>query len=808
MSDPVIKVFISFSSPDSLAGTDDSDVKKWAYSFRDRIHKLSGYSLEEIYLYPLARLTAEISAEIERDLQTAEHLICIVSDEYLESEWCVREFSLFTSRPPTNRSEPLFVFTPFLRGRADDLSLRIKQGIELMENKSPQFTKTLKPFAEAVWAKSIREADRNKRSLDLRRNDGPFQEKQLAEFLRRPRTHSLLDYAALSAYCLGADRYLSGGWGFSVAQVDEHGQGDDEFALPNSSHALNVIILRALRSFFIDSEIDELIEERRDALDAKGPQRNPFQTVQDRLPLFARLLACMAVDLAGEGELKDHAKNAFDALKGFDSSSRWTLALENGLDTEEYHVALLVCLSKAKEIKEAKNRRYWRLLEDAVSAHLDHLQDFKEMARGAIKNSDLFELLGAYPDSNRAFSPKEAARASIRWLMLGECEAGRELQRERLVRRPSSASLTKRIQDGITKRDTTVITMATVASLTAISPDASDSADIPASAKVALDVLYNDLFLAIDATTIVPTLNAVAWAAIILMAARECKFSASDKEVLRSCWKRGRELRKNRLDAISTLAGKADGFDKEKFDKERLETNILSLHASDASWLLDCLPRFERSLVVEASPEYRTQEFTGLLRNAKFWGPRPPVDENQPLDESQPPPISTQSLGGVLRVQENKQVELDSPGYRKMFLEPFTAITGINVRNLNGIKREFGGLDDKLVQFMGEIVVEEVYIPSPTCYIRDEEKTFAQRTNEITKALLEAKDVANGMDDLLWVKRGGKKDGHRWIHRSAIVQEPRSHGGSRVISWRFVEMSDVAKKLIVAEKLISDATAV
>jgi hypothetical protein len=806
MSDPVIKIFISFSFQEFLANSENRKLKDWAADFKSRLPKLTGYSGEEIYLYPDARLGADIPAEVRRSLETAEHFICIISDQYLQSPWCVDEFRLFTSRPATDRAKPLFVFTPFLVERAysnvDIFKRTIKQGIEWMEDKNSEFSTKLKPFAESEWAKSITEAHSkhgSKRSLDLRNDDWRSAARPLSEYLRRPRTEFLLDYAAISAYCLGADRYLSGGWGFSVPQVDEHQQGDNDIAVPNSSHALNAVILRALHCFFTntDSEIVEQIGERQDAFDAKGLLRNPFQAVQDRLPLFARLLACMAVDQAGEGDLQEHAKVAFGALEGFDFSSRWTLALDKGLHTEEYYVALLVCLSKAKEMKDANNRRYWPKLEASVSPHLGSLKTVKKLAEGAIEDSDLFEMLDAGPNSELTGTLEEAARASIRWLMLGECHDGRDLLRARVASKQFPRErLAGRIQDGITKCDAAVITMATVASLTAIPPDVSDPADIPGSAKFVLDVLYSYLFKAIDGAMVVPTLNAVAWAAIILIAAHESKFSASDKELLRNCWERGRALRQNRLEAISTLAQKADEFDRAKLDEK-----IHSLIASDASWCLDCLPRFERSLVVEASPEYRAQEFTQLLHDATFWGQR--------IIGNPPPLTSSQSLGGVLRVGlENKQVELDSPGYRKMFLEPFTALTGINVRNLNGIKREFGGLDDTLVKFMGEIVVRKVYIPSANGYIWDAQTTFEQRTNEIIEALFEAEDVANGMDDLLLVKRGKGPEEFRWIHRSAIVQGPRRQGGSRLISWRFVEMSPVAEKMTSdakAEEMTSDA---
>jgi hypothetical protein len=151
---------------------------------------------------------------------------------------------------------------------------------------------------------------------------------------------------------------------------------------------------------------------------------------------------------------------------------------------------------------------------------------------------------------------------------------------------------------------------------------------------------------------------------------------------------------------------------------------------------------------------------------------------------------------------DSGRVEIETPGYHKLFLEPFRDLTGMDVVNLSTISREFGDRDKTLVDIMGKMVVAETYASGADGTLRMLD--FIERTQEITD-MLKAQDIDDGygMEDLIKLRAG--KDGTRWVHRTAILQRPRA--GKRTIAWRFAQVPNQIAEMCVREGMPEERSA-
>lgn len=798
------KIFISCSGEIESA-------EAWIKRFKSRVCELSRYESDEVYYFKSwenAPLNAKFRTEVQEGLDSADHLICLVSDQYLESVCCLEELWHYLSRIDEQKSDPIFVFTPFLNKDSYEKLAEFKKHIRLGVNKMKGSARRLfeeKPskLAEQQWTARLVDARQNARHVKLRSDDDwPYAESLLKPVLIRPKIRSLLDYAALSAYCLGADRYKSGGWGFSLAEVYSYDSEDGE-ELPKGSYGLNVVVLRALSNFLSDPELNV---ERNEVFGAKAPEkssfqagRNPFQAVKDRLPYFARLLACLEKADAALGFLDRNATDAHDSLAGSEPESRWTL--ENfGIAhrSDEYHVAVLACLSIAKDILEDRKGGLVQstLAETPLPENFENLEIFRDLAMKAIKRNDLFELLRKNSDAHQPADPGQATRASTIWLMLAGCSVGVELLSEHIGQSTSLAKkevqLIEGIRDSINQpnhEECLTMSLAACAAITAC------DGKFP---ERVMNVIYENLFESSEGVRRVPGLNCVAWAAILLITFHEAKLIVKP-EISKQLWKFGLDLRKEMLTAVTQYWKDAerlsDSNDRTSEIKKNLEAKKRSLLEEHACWWVKNAPTCSRGKGTVKG--HHATAFVDGLVSASFWGSAPAAK----AENSQPA-----ALSGVLRVNlKDSRIQLDSPGYSRIFLHPFSVITGMKVYNLNGIRRQFGEFDAELVRIMGETVVEEVFVRSGNGYVSIGRK-FIEQTNKITadlrgitEKLKLSEEPESGIDDLLKVLREDGKD-TRWIHRSAIVQRPRRPNAEPVISWRFVEMPSITAALVVGAK--------
>ncbi len=803
MSEAATRVFISFSLPKS--GPSRMGLFKWVGELRDYILDKAGYRKEHIYFYPDAARGDDIREDISTQIASAEHLVCVVSNDYLSSTWCLDEMYRFAERADERRSNPIYVFSPFLDKTPfqdkDKFANDIRLGIQSMEDaKGPLFTPDLRKWAFDYWMPNLEAALTTKRDrIDFRSTPwDPVSEKLFVEALTPPRSRSLWDYASIAAYCIGADRYKTGGWGFSLEQLSSSDETEEEIS--HGACGTNLVVLNALSQFSDKKTVKpELLAIFSDLLTNKRERfrRNAFRATTDRLPYFAGLLACLqSPEFVGE-VICLYAQAAHDSLAGVAATSRWTLAQlqrdpkDRDPKEKEYHTAALACLSHVKEIRDdAALASSWSLIfENAkLENDLQYLNDFIHCVSDALgdEKNNLLQLL--CEGVGRYGSPQYnlAARICTMWLVLANCQDGRILLAQHisssLRQKAVKDSLERVTRDAIARFDPAVVSLV----LTALSAATTCFESLPQVLGKIWKNLWEDLFPRVESYVAVPKLSAVAWASIILFAAsKEGGAPNGEKKTWQEMFERGRKLREARLQAVLDLTKNHERL------KMELEDRTQSILETDAAWWTEHAAIYVRgSGESREEHQYKFVEAMKPGRGAKFWGGETPIAEGP----GQP------RLGGFLRVNmSTRRVEMDSPGYRHIFLYPFSCITGMHVLDLDGIRREFGD-DTELVKLMGKTVVASVFVPSPKGdgYTR-EKCNFEERTNNVMNELENSwkmDEPQMSMDDLLVVRRGLGED-TRWIHRSAIIQPARRASDELVISWRFVEMLSVVERLVV-----------
>jgi hypothetical protein len=788
MAKPPTKIFISFAGKALIP---------WVKDFRDRLCKDFGYEREEVYLYTephTAPEGASIDPEVAEQLRITEHLVCVISDEYLRSPWCLKEYWHYIQREDRkNGEETIYVITQFLGKLVYTTEAKLKHRIsgaveELKKNKKGDpLPEPILTFATQEWPDILFKGlytNRNVRLLAENWGDWPTALGLLRTKLIRPRTRGLLDYAALSAYCLGADRYRNGGWGFSLPEEVSRYDDEDGYELPNGPYGLNAVILRALAPIW---ERAEFTKECNRLFQSTGI-RSTFQSAQDRLPDFAGLLACLENPEKALGSLAEEAKTAHTLLNGLDSQSRWTLAnLDAAFASPLYLAMVLSCLSKATEISNS-NEEYGELLERAGLVNdFKKIQDFKNWVERIIREAqnNSFELLLHAETVNAGKKDLvEFIRAAILWLILGGCLEGQQVLSQVLLSYVNrEEQILTYLRNGIRSKDDWEKNMFITVSLALCAATWNCHGSFPSKIQT---LLYDELFQKIRPSRIVPKLNCAGWSAILLIAFNDAQqILISNLALLKQLWSYGVSLRSERLEVVGEDT-------KAEFLKELLRNLKMNSLQEHAAWWVNNIPFLPRG--ARLSAEEQQKDFIEALASATFWGPK--------LNISDSP---SRTLSGVLLVniskngtRTNTRILLDSEGYRRMFLHPFSLITEMNVLNLHDIRGEFGDDDKELVRIMGETVVLETFV-------RAEEKNgyvpceagFITRTQQITDALTGAKwPLENGMDDILKVRTGPNTEETRWIYRSAVLQA-REGSPERIMAWRFVEMPSIVERLIL-----------
>lgn len=765
------KVFISVS----INSKHESAQTKieWANGFRREICRIGNYDSEEVYIYTdfnVAPLNAEITPEILEKLKQANYLFCLLSEEYLSSVWCAYEHHQFGLLEKSIRPHYIGVVTPFINYEvyADKarFAKRIQTGIGRMTRcKNQKKNDALMQYVSGTWRSWLLD----NRHIDLHLQVTPPAPDQstgklLEVALAKQKSEAIVGHAALAAYCLGADRYREGGWGFSLGnEFDVDEQDGDE--LPRGRYDMNVLSMRALGHFLKE---DTFITEWGAVFEKAGIERNPRKRVKDRLPEVASLLVCLENSKPMVAELKTRATQVSLELSPEQSSSRWTL--ESGTSETspiEYHPLLLACVSKLVSVAgDSENNTIRAALSKLrlTERHLEVIQSVDVATRKWIAENDIVALiLQRSKRFHQGWNSAQSMKAAIVWLVLADSIDGCKALRTHLAEKwgtLDNEKLINVVDQALGTDDPEMLTLAFVAAVALPSADARWDGFV--------SYIFGRVFRKNETYRLVPSLNAVAWVAIILIAFKQAEVEM-DKELLRSSWQFGRDLRERRLEAVTKLAEQGE------LNSEALQGLVDEFPVSMARWLLEKTPRGGGAGA--APTQERERNLVESLTRASFWSRLPNTNGDEGAS-------AFSALSGLLRVRLDNRVDLDSPGYNRMFLHPFSEITGMKVLDLKGIRREFGESDVELVRIMGKTTVLEIFERGDNSYSRTG-RTFEERTEAIVNAIKdELWPRERGFDDLLLVRRG--TEGTRWIHRSALVQ--RYHTGERIISWRFVEM--------------------
>jgi hypothetical protein len=602
----------------------------------------------------------------------------------------------------------------------------------------------------------------------------------------------LLRYAALAAFGLGADRYHDGGWGFSLGHFFDFDEYDGD-ELPRGRYDLDVIVLGALSEFLGDAG---MIDEWEAIFADCELGRQPKIVAEDRLPILAGLLACLASQGRLGADMREAPlKETLRQLERNLADQRWVLPdQKTGEENFDYGAILLACLDQLTGAVEHFVGPVRRRLEEEGNARL--IEQSKDAAETAViqglRKHNLFA--NALQASKRALMPaeettgvpREDLHLAVLSLLLTFSDVGLSELNDRLERRKGKLWI-------LNNFDELHANFAILSQASNPDPHCLNllfcCAAVLAGNQVRLLEERNKfeaLIIAFlerdDAVPQLYKMNLIGWVSLLLFAQRTCT-RRLDPSLLEFMWLQGRSLRAERnrvIDAVSDVAAIRNAI------RERLA-------AVTRSAFVGWSKRAQLNAGGVKDEEKRFESFINGVMSASFWGP--PLAREETSESTQ----SSSFLTGVLRVQaRTMRVELETPGYNQMFLHPFSEITGMNVSNLRSLRREFGDMDGTLVRLMGETVVKECYERFGGEFI-ESSRSFEERTQFITEQLTgENWDATKGFDDFLVVKKGEK--GERWVYRTALIQSRTEGLGDvrqdQVISWRFVEMPPAVGSMI------------
>ncbi len=300
-----------------------------------------------------------------------------------------------------------------------------------------------------------------------------------------------------------------------------------------------------------------------------------------------------------------------------------------------------------------------------------------------------------------------------------------------------------------------------------------------------------------NAEKLISKLDAIAWAAVIdiAFAVHWHGIGPKQRQVvsanLNGFWESGKALKQLRTELIrNSDEGQAE------FDNVKVPIiEAYELHFN--KYLRNVAEKWSAGAPCEDAVKARQAALKSIIMEASFKIGGAATSARRFDAGAAPADTGARPICGSLRVcADTRRVEIETPGYHKLFLEPFRDLTGMDVRNLSTISREFGDEDKTLVEIMGKMVVIATYATGPDGTLM--EMDFAERTQTITEAL-KAKDNDDGygMEDLMKLRIG--KDSIRWVHRTAILQKPRA--GKRTIAWRFAEVPNKIAEMCVREAM-------
>lgn len=799
------------------------------------IQEYANISKDDIYFYRRDGNTNRIDAKILDSIDKSAYLLLVIDDDYFSSTYCFREFFRFYKYNSRSLDDILVVISQGLLAynRMVVNKLSFSEHVKLDQIALGELSQEEASFLEAEWVPALEELIKKSKYIDFSGGVPTDEVKnQLRKGLEDPKSVHIARCARMAAFCLGADRFHDGGWGYSLGDYAEIDSGDGD-RLPSGPYGMAIIGLRAIGQFLRPEELGKEIAAvfrlaAADKIDAdfSSPtgleavyERNPLKVVHDNLPDVSNYISHLDV-----GIISHNSGHANRAISESHKQFRWVLQNEEKGKLEFRSIAFA---SLAKSIYLSEDKKKWIASNLLTYSYLNTTNgnheprrddnnllnaDVRKFFATALKNAMDSHHSIPEPDFDRLREytlAKLVSAEAISSLSAGPGVAlsSDEKAVQRFIEIRAHASV--REDDEIDE----LVAQARAGCASARVRLSCFLADCAAALRLKptdvtvrgqfLTPVANHIFAHPNAETIVSQLDAIGWAAVIDIA-----FSihwhdiSSDQrqtisEDLAGRWESGKALKRLHAKLIEdSREGKANyaGVSLEIPEAYRL---VLKDYLGD---LAENWPSGEPG---EDAIETRKTALRGMISNASFQIGRAATKPRSINPRATPLGSETRPICGSLRVcADSGRVEIETPGYHKLFLEPFRDLTGMDVVNLSTISREFGDRDKTLVDIMGKMVVAETYASGADGTLRMLD--FIERTQEITD-MLKAQDIDDGygMEDLIKLRAG--KDGTRWVHRTAILQRPRA--GKRTIAWRFAQVPNQIAEMCVREGMPEERSA-
>lgn len=809
----------------SLSGDTDAS---WAMQLEGLISKHCGIPADRIYLYhgEDAGRGRTITPEIEKALQEAKVLLCIISDDFIESPWCIREQKDFVGENHNKlpfiigvRRENLLRYPGITRQESDKLADQILPVItDNIQNHAGHASRRteLLSYVKTDWCDWLTEdrhidltndryvrLDFNDLSTDQNKRDFPeiiklidqvskirmAAEEKIVEQSELAKEAGLRRASAVAAFAIAADRFYEGGWGFSIADLFSHDDEDDD-ELTRGRYDFNILILRALKRFLPYEVLSEEFESAFVTL----TDRQPKWRVIDRLPKIASYVS--QYELKSIGGFKQRI-----IWRGKEIQENLTVPRPNtryGVDPEangdissqvllDFH---FLCHSESFWTTEVDpNIRFDpKPIKQSIAA----LQDTVTIW---LRENNIFQLIMNEDERD----PQSVMRTSVMWCILaGQINGlGRigSIVWDDLTRNDLHDEFANRVStildqaqtDPETHFDKFVLALSGIYVVSQLDRLGGLGRDPEFTRK--LYTLVEEMFASKDGLRFLLKQNCISWALVIILSESIIADSQTgglnsntlDDEALYQLWASGRSLREKRVHALQSLPidELRDGALRQivvRHVEKLVERHELDFHAVSAD---------------------RKEAIQLLGFDAAYWAKSLDLPEVSTFE-------SERTIMGRLEVNaDTLSFDYDSHGYGLLFLVPFSQITGMNLSSLQGARHEFGSDDKELVKTMGSVVVEECYPQKGGGQFDGRSIDFEKRTSRISDQLVRgAWNTSFGFSDLLKLRSCGDLK-PTWVMRTGSLQHPpgtstrnQSLEDSKIL-WQFMKIDASLAELLI-----------
>lgn len=785
------------------------------------IQESANVPASEIYFYCRDGNTGWIENNIYLSIDRSAKFVIILDDDYFESSFCLCELHRFYTKSAQSLDDVCVVISEYLLERHNLLDQHSNFSDYVKPDRIPrdELNREQKNFLDTEWVNILERLIRRRKYVDLKGGGSAEAENQLGKLFADPKAVHITRCARVAAFCLGADRFHGGGWGYSLGEYGELDSGDGD-RLPSGPYGMAIVGLRALGKFLPkveqEGELETVFRIAEGAGDQSTYERNPLKIVYDNLPDISNYLSHLDVELVSPS-----SGDANRALSPEFRQARWILPAEKKGKLEFRAIAygasaksIFFKGAKRRQIESLRIRQHYiseygedtqkydpknlfdpevrksfaKALWAAMDAHRNFrnldLDTLREYSLAKMITADALSFFKAAPTGSDTFELSEDEGEIKRHIVNFDNSALRQGSIETLVADVISGDVEARVRLSCFLAD--------CASALRLEPG------IETVRIQFLDPVAKHVFGHEDRETLLSRLDAIAWTAVINIAFavywRDMDERAKREicENLKLFWDKGKELKTLRTDLIKNS------------DKGKAKYNGVDLPITVAFPLRykDYLTSLATIWSVGDSStqaiEARAEELRKMISSASFKIGSEGANGNRPDAETAKADMEARRICGSLRVcADTGRVEIETPGYHKLFLEPFRCLTGMDVVNLRTISREFGDEDKTLIEIMGKMVVRAAYAAEGDGPLKG--KNFIERTEQVISVLLSNHDDDGfGMEDLIELDDGN--DGTRWVHRTAILQKPRA--GKRTIAWRFAQ---VPRR--IAEMWIEQSTA-